>query len=149
MFEAEVLIFHPESVHIGRGVYVGHRTMLKGYYRNQMHIGDETWIGQMCFFHSAGGIHIGAHVGIGPSVQILTSVHSEQGRAIAPLHSPVEMAPVHIEDEVNLGIGSIVMPGVRIGRGAIVGAGSVVSRDVPPFAVVAGAPARMLRERPA
>lgn len=148
VFEPEVLVFHPENIHIGRGVYVGHRTMLKGYYRNQMRIGDETWIGQMCFFHSAGGIEIGARVGIGPGVMILTSVHAEAGREVAPLHSPVETAPVYIEDDVNVGIGSIVMPGVRIGRGAKIGAGSVVTRDVAAYAVVAGAPARFLRERP-
>ena len=70
VFERDVMIFHPENVHLGRNVYVGHRTILKGYYVNAMHIGDETWIGQMCFFHSAGGIHIGARVGIGPSVTI-------------------------------------------------------------------------------
>jgi acetyltransferase-like isoleucine patch superfamily enzyme len=148
VLETGVLIFHPENVHLGRNVYVGHRTILKGYYKNEMRIGDETWIGQMCFLHSAAGIEIGAHVGIGPGVTILTSTHQEHGRAIAPLHSPVEMAKVSIEDEVNVGVGSIIMPGVRIGRGAIVGAGSVVTHDVAPYAVVAGAPARFLRERP-
>lgn len=148
MFESGVLIFHPENVYLGRNVYVGHRTMLKGYHKNQMRIGDETWIGQMCFFHSAGGIAIGARVGIGPGVIILTSVHSEQGRAVAPLLSPVESAPVHIEDEVNIGVGTIVMPGVRIGRGAKVGAGSVVTSDVAAYGIVAGTPARFLRERP-
>jgi acetyltransferase-like isoleucine patch superfamily enzyme len=113
-----------------------------------MRIGDETWIGQMCFFHSAGGIAIGARVGIGPGVTILTSTHSEQGRAVAPLLSPVETAPVRIEDEVNVGVGAIIMPGVRIGRGAKVGAGSVVTNDVAAYSIVAGAPARFLRERP-
>jgi acetyltransferase-like isoleucine patch superfamily enzyme len=149
VFEADVLIFHPENVHLGAGVYVGHRTMLKGYYRNEMHIGDESWIGQMCFLHSAGGIRVGARVGIGPGVMVLTSMHGELGRSCAPLASAVEFAPVDIEDEVNIGIGSIIMPGVRVGRGAIIGAGSVVTRDVEPYAVVAGSPARFVRERPA
>jgi acetyltransferase-like isoleucine patch superfamily enzyme len=148
VFERDVLIFHPENVHLGRNVYVGHRTILKGYYKNEMHIGDETWIGQMCFLHSAGGIRIGARVGIGVNVTILTSQHTELGRAVPPLSSPVEMAPVVIEDEVNVGVGSIVLPGVTIGRGAKIGAGSVVTHDVAPYAVVAGAPARILRERP-
>jgi acetyltransferase-like isoleucine patch superfamily enzyme len=148
VFEAEVLVFHPENVHLGARVYVGHRTMLKGYYKNEMRIGDETWIGQSCFLHSAGGIYIGSQVGIGPGVMVLTSTHAEVGRGTAPLASPVEAAPVHIEDEVNVGIGAIIMPGVRIGRGAKIGAGSVVTKDVPAYAVVAGAPARFLRERP-
>jgi acetyltransferase-like isoleucine patch superfamily enzyme len=148
VFEADVLVFHPENVHLGARVYIGHRTMLKGYYKNEMHIGDETWIGQSCFLHSAGGIHIGARVGIGPSVMVLTSTHAELGRSTPPLASPLEFAPVHIEDEVNIGIGSIILPGVRIGRGAKVGAGSLVTADVAPYAIVAGSPARFLRERP-
>jgi acetyltransferase-like isoleucine patch superfamily enzyme len=148
VLERDVMVFHPENVFLGRNVYVGHRTILKGYYKNQLRIGDETWIGQMCFMHSAGGLTIGARVGIGPGVMIITSQHQELGRAVAPLLSPVDLAPVFIEDEVNLGMGTIVLPGVRIGRGARVGAGSVVSRDIPPYSVTAGSPARVLRERP-
>ncbi len=148
VFEADVLIFHPENIYLGTNVYVGHRTILKGYYKNEMRIGDESWIGQMCFFHSAGGITIGSHVGIGPGVMILTSEHRELGRGIAPLDSPVHTAPVVIEDEVDIGVGSIVLPGVRIGRGARVGAGAVVTKDVAPYSIQAGSPARLLRERP-
>jgi len=148
MFEPEVLVFHPENVFVGNGVYVGHRTILKGYYINQLRIGEETWIGPMCFFHSAGGLEIGARVGIGPCVQILTSEHRELGRSVPPLLAPVDMAPVVIEDEVNLGIGAIVLPGVRIGRGARVGAGAVVTKDVPAYSIAAGCPARTIGARP-
>jgi acetyltransferase-like isoleucine patch superfamily enzyme len=149
IFERDVLIFHPENVHLGRNVYVGHRTILKAYFKNELHIGDETWIGQNCFFHSAAGLTIGAHVGIGPGVSIITSEHREIGRSVAPLLSPVDFSPVHIEDEVNLGVGAIILPGVHIGRGARIGAGSVVTGDIPAFSIAAGAPARVLRERPA
>ena len=62
---------------------------------------------------------------------------------------PVEMAPVVIEDDADIGVGAIILPGVRIGRGAKVGAGAVVTRDVPAYAVVAGAPARVPAERAA
>ena len=58
IFEAGVLVFHPEQIEIGENVYVGHQTILKGYYKNRMVIGDDTWIGQQCFFHSAGGLVI-------------------------------------------------------------------------------------------
>jgi len=64
------------------------------------------------------------------------------------LDAPVELAPVVIEDHVDLGVGCIVLPGVRIGRGAQIGAGAVVAGDVPAYAVAAGVPARVLRERP-
>ena len=148
VFEAGCLIFHPENVHLGRNVYVGHQAILKGYYQNEMRIGDETWIGQQCFFHSAGGLTIGARVGIGPGVRILTSTHAEAGRETPILFSPIELARVVIEDDADLGVGTIVLPGVTIGRGAQIGAGAVVSRDVPAYAVAAGVPARVIRERP-
>ncbi|MGH2411030.1 MAG: acyltransferase, partial [Chloroflexota bacterium] len=83
----------------------------------------------------------------GPAVRIITSSHAEEGREVPVLHSAVQFAPVMIEDDSDLGVGSIVLPGVRIGRGAIVGAGAVVTRDVPAYAVVAGTPARILRYR--
>jgi acetyltransferase-like isoleucine patch superfamily enzyme len=148
VFEAGVLVFHPENVHLGRNVYVGHQTILKGYHRNAMRIGDETWIGQQCFFHSAGGLNIGARVGIGPGVRIITSTHQEAGRQIPVLFSPIEMAAVSIGDDADLGVGCVVLPGVTIGRGAIIGAGAVVAADVPEYCVAAGVPARVLRERP-
>lgn len=148
VFEPGVLVFHPEAITIGRNVYVGHQTILKGHHRNEMRIGDETWIGQQCFFHSAGGITIGARVGIGPAVKILTSAHAEAGRGTPILFAPIETAPVVIEDDADIGVGAVLLPGVTVGRGAIVGAGAVVTADVPPYAVVAGVPARVLRMRP-
>ena len=148
VFELGVLVFHPENVSLGANVYVGHYSILKGYYKNRMSIGDETWIGQQCFFHAAAGLSIGAGVGIGPGVKILTSQHSEVGREVPIFNAPLEFKPVTIEDGADLGVGAIVLPGVTIGRGAQIGAGSVVTRDVPAYAVAAGAPARVLRERP-
>ncbi|MGD8859622.1 MAG: acyltransferase [Myxococcales bacterium] len=147
VFEPGVLVFHPENIELGRNVYVGHQAILKGYYRNRMRIGDETWIGQQCFFHSAGGLTIGARVGIGPGVRIITSAHVEAGRETPILDSPVELAEVAIGDGADLGVGAIVLPGVRIGVGAQIGAGAVVASDVPDYAVAAGVPARVLRER--
>ena len=148
IFEEGVLVFHPETIEIGDDVYVGHQAMLKGHYRGRMTIGSGTWIGQGAFLHSAGGIAIGCNVGVAPFVKVLTSVHTEAGRAVPILHAPIATAPVSIEDDADIGIGAIVLPGVTIGRGAQVGAGAVVTKDVAPYAVVAGNPARELRLRP-
>ena len=147
VFEEGCLIFHPERVHLGHNVYVGHQAILKGYYRNELRIGDETWVGQQCFLHSAGGLSIGARVGVGPGVRIITSVHADRGRNQPILSSPIEFGPVSIGDDADLGVGAIVLPGVTVGAGVIVGAGAVVSSDLPPFTVAAGVPARVLRER--
>lgn len=147
IFEAGSMVFHPENISLGSNIYIGHYAMLKGYYKNEMAIEDNVWIGQYCFFHSAGGIHIGENVGIGPGVMILTSRHSEQGRDIPILFSAVETAPVRIGKDSDIGVGSIILPGVTIGEGTQVGAGAVVTADTSPYSVVAGAPARLLRMR--
>ena len=147
VFEKGVLVFHPENIEIGNNVYIGHYTILKGYYKNLMVIGDHTWIGQQCFLHSAGGLRIGRAVGIGPGVTILTSQHQALDRDIPVYFSPLELAEVVLEDGCDIGAGAIILPGVRIGEGAIVGAGAVVTADIPPFEIWAGVPARKIRER--
>lgn len=147
VIEPGVLAFHPENIELGKGVYVGHQTILKAYFKETLVIGDGSWIGQQCFFHGAGGILIGRNVGIGPAVRILTSFHGEEGRAKPILHSKLEFAPVRIDDDADIGAGAIILPGVRVGKGAQIGAGAVVSREVPDYAVAAGVPARVLRYR--
>jgi maltose O-acetyltransferase len=87
---------------------------------------------------------IGNRVSIGPRVTLVTSSHPNDSR-IRPV-APVSSGPVTIEDDAWIGAGVVVMPGVRIGRGAVVGANSVVNSDVAPLTVVAGQPARPLRE---
>lgn len=90
---------------------------------------------------------IGMNVGIGPGVRIITSYHAEEGIAKPILHSRIEFAPVVIEDDSDIGVGAIILPGITVGRGSQVGAGSVVTHDVEPYSVVVGAPARPLRMR--
>lgn len=147
VFEPGVLVFHPQNIVLGSNIYIGHNAILKGYHQSVMEIGSDTWIGQGCFFHSAGGIYIGNTVGIGPMVKILTSFHGEDSSEIPVMLNPLRFAPVHIEDGADIGVGTIILPGVTIGRNSIVGAGSVVTKDVPPYSVVAGSPARLLRMR--
>jgi len=147
IFENGVMVFHPENIVIGNNVYIGHNTILKGYYKNCICIGDHTWIGQNCFLHGGGGIKIGKAVGIGPMVKILTSTHKEEELSKPIIFCDLEFKEVVIEDGCDIGIGSIILPGVKIGEGSIIGAGSVVTKDVEPYTVVAGNPARILRKR--
>lgn len=148
VFETGALIFHPENVFLGANIYVGHYAILKGYYKNKLEIGDESWIGQQAFLHAGGGLRIGSKVGIGPGVKILTSQHSEAGREIAIFDAPVAFAPVVIEDGADIGANAVILPGVTVGRGAQIGAGAVVTRNVPAYTIAAGSPARVLRARP-
>ena len=148
IFEHGVLVFHPENIEIGDNVYVGHNAMLKGYYKNLMRIGSNSWIGQNCFFHSGGGITIGDYVGIGPGTQILTLTHVLDDDIETPIILREQIyKPVVIENNCDIGVGTILLPGVTIGTGSMIGAGSVVTRDVKPYSIVAGNPARVLRKR--
>jgi acetyltransferase-like isoleucine patch superfamily enzyme len=137
VFEAGVLVFHPETIELGSNVYIGHNAILKGYYKGRMRIGSDTWIGQQCFFHSAGGLEIGSAVGIGPGVRIITSTHEDPGTKHPIMAGAIQFGPVSIGDGADLGMGCQILPGVTIGRGVQVGAGAVVTDDLPDFAVAA------------
>ncbi|MBT5927253.1 MAG: acyltransferase [Verrucomicrobia bacterium] len=147
IIENHALVFHPENIKIGNNVYVGHQTILKGYYKNLMVIEDGVWIGQQCFLHSAGGIYIETNVGIGPGVKILTSAHTHEDTIAPIMHQPVELKPVTIGEGSDIGVGAVILPGVVLGKGVQVGAGAVVSRSFQDGAVIAGVPAKLIRSR--
>lgn len=109
-------------------------------------LGDRSGIGIDCRIQ--GPLHIGDDVMMGPDVMIYTRNH-ETGRADVPMREQGETEPraVTIEDDVWIGARCIILPGVTVGRGAIVAAGSVVSKDVPSHAIVGGVPAKVLRYR--
>jgi acetyltransferase-like isoleucine patch superfamily enzyme len=147
IFETGVLVFHARNISIGDNVYIGHNTILKAYHVNTLVIGNDTWIGQDCFFHSAGGIVIGNEVGIGPKVSILTSQHRPEEKHEPVLFSKLEFLPVVLEDGCDIGVNATILPGVTIGKGAIIAAGAVVNRSVPPYEVWGGVPAKKIADR--
>lgn len=108
-------------------------------------IGEHGGVGARSFL--GGEVHIGPHVTMGPDCYFITGDHPippEYGRFrdVSSTHSPI-----HVEEDVFMGARVTVLPGVRIGRGAAVGAASVIAKDVPPGAVVVGNPAREIRRR--
>lgn len=147
IFEKGVLVFHPENITIAENVYIGHNTILKAYYKNTLQIGRNTWIGQDCFFHAAGNIVIGETVGIGPKVSILTSQHRPQQKTEIVLFSSLEFKEVVLEDGCDIGVNTTILPGVVIGKGAIVAAGAVVNKSIPPYEIWGGVPAKKIGER--
>ena len=147
IFEDGVRIFNAENIEIGSNVYIGHNTILQGYYKNKMVIGDNAFIGPNCFFHSGGGITIGTNVGIAAYTKILTSEHESEGLEVPLSFSPIVFSEVVIADNVHIGIGAVILPGVRIDEGAQIGAGAVVSRDIPKYAVAVGVPAKVIKIR--
>lgn len=127
---------------IGENVTI--RPPLQMDYGYQTSIGPGTFINTGAVILDVGRVRIGADVQIGPNVQLLTPTHpldAEQRRR------KLEAAePITIEDNVWLGGGVIVLPGVTVGRDTVVGAGAVVTRDLPPGVVAVGNPARVIRD---
>jgi maltose O-acetyltransferase len=109
-------------------------------------IGDRSGIGENAQLR--GPIVIGADVMMGPDAVILTTNHVFQ-RTDIPMNQQGmgDELPVIIDDDVWIGTRVIILAGKHIGRGAIIGAGSVVTRDIPPFAIVGGNPAKVIRYR--
>lgn len=127
--------------HMGREV-----TILSPFfcdYGSHISIGDCTYINFNLTVLDEAPVTIGSHVFIGPGCSLLTAVHPLDAQE---RNKGIEKAlPITIGDNVWLGGNVTVLPGVSIGEGAVVGAGSVVTRDVPPRTVVAGNPARIIR----
>lgn len=111
-------------------------------YGKPVSIGERCFIQQCCTFFGRGGIEIGNDVFIGPKVNLITINHDVN----PDKRSATYGRKIVIEDKVWIGINSTILPGVRIGYGAIVGAGSVVTKNVEPMTIVAGNPARVIKK---
>jgi acetyltransferase-like isoleucine patch superfamily enzyme len=112
-----------------------------------LRLGDNSNIGPYAFIGCSGWVDIGRRVLMGPRVTILSENHRHARTDVPIKEQGVERSFVRIEDDCWLGANSTIVAGVTIGRGAIVAAGSVVTRDVEPFTVVGGSPARFIRRR--
>mgnify|MGYP005845395281 CR=1 FL=1 len=116
-------------------------------YPERMKIGENSFIGRGSMVQASGGVEIGQDVIIGPFVKIWCSDH-----VFKKIDKPINLqghtfGKVTVDDDVWMGTGVIVLKGVRIGKGAVVAAGSVITKDVPGYAIVAGNPVRIIRYR--
>lgn len=105
-------------------------------------IGEDTKVGDCAFLDGRAPLTIGNHVDIASEVMIYNSEHGLEKKYFSAIEEPVE-----IGNYVFIGPRAIILPGVKIGKGAIVAAGAVVTRDVPNFAIVGGVPAKVIGER--
>ena len=111
--------------------------------RNGVRIGKNTRINRRCTLDLRNGLIIGENVSISPEVMILAASHDINDPGFASVAHP----PITIEDHAFIGTRAMILPGVTVGRGAVVVAGSQVSKDVPPMTIVAGTPARPIGMR--
>ncbi|MBN2445608.1 MAG: acetyltransferase [Phycisphaerae bacterium] len=127
-----------QGVNIEQGAYFGDGSQLR--------IGDHSGVGVNCQVY--GEVRIGNDVMMGPDTLILTMNHRFD-RLDVPMRLQGHAAPepVTIRDDVWIGTRVIILPGVTIGRGAVIGAGAIVTKDVPEYAIVGGNPARVIRQR--
>jgi acetyltransferase-like isoleucine patch superfamily enzyme len=142
----EVVFQHPETMSFGDGVFIGAHTMIQGRFDGTCSIGNHVWIGPHAYF-DARNLVLEDYVGWGPGAKVLGSTHTG-----VPLEEPViatdlVIKPVVIGYGADIGTNATILPGVRVGAHAIVGAGAVVTHEVPEYAIVAGVPARVLRSR--
>lgn len=116
------------------------------YFTPELQIGDNSGVGVDCDL--CGPVTIGNDVMMGPEVVIYTFLHNYDRVDIPMRLQGIEAPrPVRIGNDVWIGRRAIIMPGVTIGDGVIIGAGAVVTKDVPPYSVVGGVPAKIIKSR--
>lgn len=139
------LIVRPLFLAAGRSLLIDYGCYFR--YPWRISIGEFTTINRGCSFYPGllgedGFIKIGNRVSFGPEVKLFAAGHD---------YSDLNLADVAIDiiicDDVWIGGNSVVLPGVHIGRGCIVGAGSVVTRSLPPYSVAVGSPAKIIKKR--
>ena len=112
--------------------------------RGEVIVGPVTYVGHSCLMYGNAGIRIGRDVLLANGVQLICGNHTFARRDVPIRAQPTEGKPIVIEDDVWLGASAIVLGGVTIGQGSVVGAGSVVTRSLPPYSIARGVPAQVV-----
>jgi acetyltransferase-like isoleucine patch superfamily enzyme len=134
---------HPETFEIGDGVFIGDQAYIQGRFDGRCIIGRNVWIGPQSYF-DARDLVLEEYVGWGPGAKVLGSKHTGLPADVPIIQTDLEIKPVRVGEWADIGTNAVLLPGVTIGKGAMVGAGAVVTEDVPAFAKVAGVPAKVI-----
>ena len=171
---ARVQLHFPRHITVGRNVFIGQDSYVSGLSTMGVRLGDNvriregawvqatstldqpgvglvvgegTYIGPRAILGAGGGIVIGKRATFGAAVHVLAENHAFDDTSQPIQQQGVTRRGISIEDDVWVGNAVIILDGVTIGRGAVIGAGSVVTRDVPANSVAVGNPARVIRQR--
>jgi len=144
--EGVMLVGCPENIKIGTNINIYHRSVLAVGRIGYVEVGDYSHLGVNVYLNATEGrIIIGKGVAIAPFVQIYSYSNSiESGKKIIESHT---VRDVIIEDDVLIGSSVTILPGVVIGKGAVIGAGAIVNKNVEPYTIVAGVPAKKINDR--
>lgn len=134
------------------GIRIGARTLvlenvLINANEGHVSVGKDSWLGPFTLIYGNGGVDIGDNVLIAAHSSINTVSHHAERTEVPINEQGIYLDPVVIEDDVWLGLNVSVLQGVRIGKGSIIGAGAVVTRDIPPYSIAVGIPAKVIRSR--
>lgn len=150
---AEIMALSKEGIICEDNVTIGAFATIKpsSYYGRNLgvglKIGENSNIGRYGYIGCSDQITIGKNVMLGPRVSMFAENHNFEDLSRPMKEQGVSRAPILIEDDCWIASGSTILAGVTIHRGAVVAAGSVVTRDVPAYAIVGGSPARVIRFR--
>ena len=130
-----------DSVVISRGCHVTGK-------HGSVHLGPRVNVGSGCMILSVGGITVGADTMFAGNCYVGGGTYDADSPLDRPMNQrPRRARPVEIGEDCWLGAGVVVIEGVKIGRGSVIGAGSIVTRDIPPYSIAVGVPARVRRQR--
>ncbi len=167
VIEEDVRFQVPQRVFLGKRVFVGQYSYLDGG-TSFLRLGDDVHLARFCtlragergitihdgaglnirtYLDGNGEIEIGPNVLLSPGVQVLSGNHVFDDPRVPIRYQGTAYGKVTIGDDCWLGTNVIVLPGVDIGRGAVVGAGAVVTKDIPPFSIALGVPAKVVGQR--
>lgn len=137
---------HLDRCEFGDSVFIGSQAFFQATHVATCIVGNHVWIGPQAYF-DARNLVLEDYVGWGPGAKALCSAHTGMPADVPIVQTDLSVKPIRICEWADIGTNAIILPGVTVGKGAIVGAGAVVTHDVEPFAIVAGIPAKFMRWR--
>lgn len=128
---------------LGKRSYIDFPVRIEGI--ENVYVGDDVVINSFVHIWGRGGVHIGDRVLIAAHTAITSLTHDYTHECMR--FAPIIASPIIIEDDVWIGSNVVIMPGIKIGEGSVIGAGSIVTKNIPPFCIAVGNPAKVIKQR--
>ncbi len=150
VFLGEYSYLDPEDIkariNLGDNVHISRLCSLRGR-GGSIVIGDSVHLGRNTYINGIGGVEIGRECLLGPNVQLISGNHIFDDPSVPIRLQGTKREKIVIGDDVWLGMSAIVLPGVNIATGCVIGTGAVVTKDIPPYSIAIGVPAKVVRKR--